>query len=196
MMSADASEEAMVGSLDRGAEYYIIKPVEMEHMADLWQYVYNRRDRLRREAERRGREVSTVRDVESYGEEEEEEEDSDEDEDYEEDEEEEESEDDDDTTMSDAEDRDEESAKEEDTGKTEKDGEEAEKIPPPIPETKANLNSVTTSLIAETPKPKAAGGGSVMSTDPIEGEAMTPPPAEVESGCEAEENEGGFGKGK
>ena len=46
VMSADADEDAMMRSLNKGAIYYMDKPVEKGNLKNLWQYVFlNRREK-------------------------------------------------------------------------------------------------------------------------------------------------------
>ena len=43
MMSFNRSENAMLSSLEKGAYFYFTKPLYMEDMFDIWQYVHTRR---------------------------------------------------------------------------------------------------------------------------------------------------------
>ena len=49
MMSFDWSENAMLGSLEKGAYFYFTKPLYMEDMSDIWQYVHTRRHQQQRQ---------------------------------------------------------------------------------------------------------------------------------------------------
>ena len=43
VMSFDQSENAMLSGLEKGAYFYFTKPLYMEDMSDIWQYVHTRR---------------------------------------------------------------------------------------------------------------------------------------------------------
>ena len=45
VMSFDGNEDVMLRNLQKGTEFYIKKPVLMENMIKIWQYVYTRRQR-------------------------------------------------------------------------------------------------------------------------------------------------------
>lgn len=65
VMSAEADENAMLKSLNNGAMYFMMKPVEKASLKNLWQYVFlSRRDKMLRKNGQRG----TVIRAESLGE--------------------------------------------------------------------------------------------------------------------------------
>ena len=49
MMSFDRSENAMLSSLEKGAYFCFTKPLYMEDMSDIWQYVHTRRHQQQRQ---------------------------------------------------------------------------------------------------------------------------------------------------
>ena len=49
MMSFDRSENAMLSCLEKGAYFYFTKPLYMEDMSEIWQYVHTRRDQQQRQ---------------------------------------------------------------------------------------------------------------------------------------------------
>ncbi|XP_059599029.1 two-component response regulator ARR2-like [Vitis vinifera] len=67
IMSADAEEDAMLRSLNKGATYYMMKPVEMGSIKNLWQYVFlNRRDKqLQKTGQKGGVQVESLGENES-----------------------------------------------------------------------------------------------------------------------------------
>ena len=49
VMSFDRSENVMLISLEKGAYFYFTKPLYMEDMSDIWQYVHTRRHQQQRQ---------------------------------------------------------------------------------------------------------------------------------------------------
>ena len=70
MMSFDRSENAILNSLEKGAYFYFTKPLYMEDMSDIWQYVHTRRHQQQRQRLEAEKEAAALQES-SFNEEEE-----------------------------------------------------------------------------------------------------------------------------